>query len=127
MSETQFHPVSLPGHVGQRKGLLLNRKFMSIWASKNVWKRFSELEKLIPDWPPSPKIVTNQLPLLRACVPLSCVPPMISSLAVATYFDRLWNWSVSSPLLSEVIEVGMAESQCWQSVKSAPVKPRLLH
>ena len=41
---------------------------------------------LMPDCPPSPKIVTNQselpfpvppLLLKKACVPLSCVPPMI--------------------------------------------------
>ena len=37
-----------------------------------------ELNGLIPDWPPSPKMLTDQLALLlvlRRCVPLSCVPP----------------------------------------------------
>src|SRR5207237_2282784 len=101
-----------------RKGLLLNRKFTSIWASKYVWKRLFALNPLIPDWPPSPKIVTNQLPELKACVPLSCVPPM-TSLALCTFSDRLWNWSVPSPLFIVEIVVGTFFSQFWQSVRFA--------
>jgi hypothetical protein len=57
VSETQFQPVSL-ANVG-----LVPRKFTSICASKKVWKRLFALKALIPDCPPSPKMVTNQLPL----------------------------------------------------------------
>src|SRR5438552_18896320 len=117
-SPIQFHPVSLPGKP-KRKGLLLNRKFTSICDSpralKNVCIRISELPTLTPDWPPSPKMLTNQLfgpklSGLEACVPLSCVPPMMS-LAVFMLTDRLWYWSVSSPAFIDVIDVGIFESQ----------------
>jgi hypothetical protein len=36
---------------------------MSICASKKVWNRLFELDGLIPDCPPSPKMVTNQFAL----------------------------------------------------------------
>src|SRR5260370_7989236 len=101
-------------------------------ALKNVCIRALGLPTLIPDCPPSPKIVTNQLSGvkfagLEACVPLSCVPPMMSWSGFCTLTDRLWNWSVPSPLFSVAIVVGTAESQCWQSGSSAPVRLRVLH
>src|SRR5205823_8338337 len=102
-------------------------KFTSGDASKKLWKRMFALNALIPDWPPSPKMVTNQLPLLKACVPLSCVPPSRSCSGFAGLSDRLWYWSVPSPSFSEVIEVGIFSSHWRQSVRSAPVRPRELH
>ena len=85
------------------------------------------LNALIPDWPPSPKTVTNQLPPLKAWVPLSCVPPSKSFRGLAGLSERLWYWSVPSPSFSEVIEVGIFSNQAKQSVLSAPVRPRVLH
>src|SRR5207253_3617092 len=83
-------------------------------ALKNVCIRISGLPTLTPDWPPSPKTVTNQLlglkPVgLEACVPLSWVPPMMS-FAVFTLTDRLWYWSVSSPAFIDVIVAGTFDS-----------------
>src|SRR5438309_2474656 len=78
----------------------------------------------MPDWPPSPKIVTNQLPELKACVPLSCVPPMMSLSGFCTLTERLWYWSVPSPLFIVDVVVGTFDSQLTQSVLSAPERPR---
>src|SRR5438034_10657858 len=85
------------------------------------------LNLLIPDWPPSPNTETDQLPFLKACVPLSCVPPSRSCSGFAGLSDRLWYWSVPSPLFSEVIEVGIFSSHIRQSILSAPVRQRALH
>src|SRR5713101_8849516 len=81
----------------------------------------------MPDWPPSPKIVTNQLPELKACVPLSCVPPMMSLNGLFTLTDRLWYWRVPSPRFIVVIAFGTFDSQFWQSVRSSPEIPRDEH
>src|SRR5437588_1098383 len=119
-----FSPLKLPGSPIQLHPSSLvvfrwvPRKFTSIcdapcWL-KNVCIRVSGWPTLTPDWPPSPKTVTNQLfglkPVgLEACVPLSCVPPMMS-FAVFTLTDRLWYWSVSSPAFIDVIVAGTFES-----------------
>src|SRR5438034_8014711 len=125
-SPIQLHPSSLVvfGWVP--------RKFTSIcdapcWL-KNVCIRVSGWPTLTPDWPPSPKMLTNQLfgvklPGLEACVPLSCVPPMMS-LAVFTLTDRLWYCSVSSPPFIVEIVVGTWLSQFVQSVRFAPGRLR---
>src|SRR5439155_4221655 len=134
-----FSPLRLPGSPIQLQPSSLivvgwvPRKFTSICDSpralKNVCIRVSEWPTLTPDWPPSPKTVTNQLfglkPVgLEACVPLSCVPPMMS-LAVCTLTDRLWYASVSRPAFIDVIEFGTLESQAWQSSRSsADASPR---
>src|SRR5947207_13919647 len=86
-----------------------------------------ELNALIPDCPPSPKTVTNQLPPLKAWVPLSCVPPSKSFSGSAGLSERLWYWSVPSPSFNEVIEAGIFSNHITQSVLSAPVRPRVLH
>src|SRR5262245_14814987 len=84
----------------------------------------------MPEFPPSPKIVTNQLGLallLKAWVPLSCVPPMISLSGFCTFTERLWNWSVGRFLFMLEIVVGTFDSQLLQSTKLAPVNPRDAH
>src|SRR5713101_5481463 len=86
-----------------------------------------EWNGLIPDWPPSPKTETDQLPELKACVPLSCVPPSRSLSGSAGLSDTLWYWSVPSPWLSVLMEVGIFDSHMWQSVRSVPVRPRVSH
>src|SRR6266852_6493085 len=79
----------------------------------------------MPERPPSPLMVSNQLASLPRYdnVPLSWVPPS-RSFAFCGLTDRLWNCSVASPPLIAVRLVGMAESHCWQSARSAPVTPR---
>ena len=53
-------------------------KLTSPFGEKNVCIRIFELATLMPDWPPSPKMVTDHfLPFVVACVPLSWVPPWI--------------------------------------------------
>ena len=99
-------------------------KLTSPFGEKNVCIRIFGLATLMPDWPPSPKMVTDQfLPFVVACVPLSCVPPW-TSFGLLALEDRLWNWSVESPSFSDVIVFGVFDSQLWQSVRSAPVSPR---
>src|SRR4029079_5660459 len=96
-------------------------KLTSPFGEKNVCIRIFGLATLMPDWPPSAKIVTDHfLPFVVACVPLSCVPPWMS-FGLLALVDRLWNWSVERPSLSDVIVFGIFDSQCWQSVRSAPV------
>src|SRR6476620_12194067 len=131
-SPIQFHPVSLPGNP-PRKGLLLNRKFTSIcdapaWL-KNVCIRTLGLPTLMPDCPPSPKMLTKPLPFLPLMpwVPLSCVPPIRSLSGFWTLTDRLWYWSVPSPLFIDEIVVGTFESQLLQSIRLFPVSPRPAH
>ena len=105
-------------------------KLTSPWAEKNVCMRALGLPTSIPDWPPSPKMVTNQLPLpwpLKAWVPLSCVPPMMSPSGFCTFSDRLWNWTVPRPLFSDVIVVGTFDNQLEQSIRSLPERPRDEH
>ena len=54
-------------------------KLTSPFGEKNVCIRIFELATLMPDWPPSPKMVTDHfLPFVVACVPLSWVPPWMS-------------------------------------------------
>ncbi len=75
-------------------------------------------------------MVTNQLLApgpLKAWVPLSCVPPMMSLSGFCTFSDRLWNWSVPSPLFIVKIVVGTLESQFLQSSPSLPVIGRGAH
>src|SRR4029077_4341000 len=82
---------------------------------------------LMPDWPPSPKMVTDHfLPFVVACVPLSWVPPWMS-FGLLALEDRLWNWSVERPSFSDVIVFGTFASHFWQSVRSAPASPRPAH
>src|SRR5712691_9597412 len=109
---------------------------MSICASKKVWKRLFELNELMPDCPPSPKMVTNQfvlplpLPLLllvKACVPLSWVPPMMSLSGSCALTERLWYWSVPSPLFSDEMVVGTFDSQLVQWMRLFGERPRPEH
>src|SRR5437588_4444954 len=106
-------------------------KFTSGDAEKNVWNRLFASNAFTPDCPPSPKMVTNQglftFSELNACVPLSCVPPMMSASGSCELTERLWNWSVPRLLFSVEIVVGTFESQFWQSVRSSPVSPRDEH
>src|SRR6266513_2083157 len=103
-------------------------KFTSGDALKKVWKRMLELNGLVPDWPPSPKIVTKALPLpLMAWVPLSCVPPNRSLSGFCTLTERLWYCSVPRLLFIVEIVVGTFESQLLQSVRLAPERLRLAH
>src|SRR5690349_16340238 len=90
----------------------------------------------MPDCPPSPKMVTNQfalpwpLPLLllvKACVPLSWVPPMMSLSGSCALRERLWNCSVPSPRFIEEIVVGTFDSQLVQSMRLFPESPRPEH
>src|SRR5438067_294603 len=81
------------------------------------------LNGLMPDWPPSPKMVTKAFPLpLMAWVPLSCVPPKRSLSGFCTLTDRLWYCSVPRPLFIVEIIVGTFESQLVQSVRFAPAR-----
>src|SRR4029077_9524101 len=85
---------------------------------------------LMPEFPPSPKTVTNQLglrALSKAWVPLSCVPPMIWLSGFCTFRERLWYWSVARPAFIEVIVVGTFDSQLLQSIRLFPVSPRDPH
>src|SRR6202007_27444 len=125
VSETQSHPNSS-----------VPLKFTSICASKKVWNRMFGSKELMPDCPPSPKMVTNQfelpwpLPplwLVKACVPLSWVPPMMSLSGSCALTDRLWYWSVPSPRFNDEIVVGTFDSQLVQSVRLAPESPRDEH
>src|SRR5512139_1537301 len=77
-----------------------------------------------PDWPPSPIIVFSHLTGLPvdSHVPLSCVPPW-TSFTLNGFTDRLWNWSVDSPLFMLSSFDGIAESICLQRSSAAPVKP----
>ena len=85
--------------------------------------RIFEFATLMPDWPPSPKMVTDHfLPFVVACVPLSCVPPWMS-FALLALEDRLWNWSVERPSFSDVIVFGIFDSQLVQSVRSRACEP----
>src|SRR6266542_3729897 len=59
-------------------------------------------------------------------VPLSCVPPC-RCFASSAATDRLWNWSVESPLFMLYRYDGTADSSCWQSVRPEPVRPRSVH
>src|SRR4029077_21131416 len=103
-------------------------KLTSPTGPKKVCIRTLGLATLMPDCPPSPKMVTNQpLLLLKACVPLSCVPPMISLRGACALTERLWNWSVATPLFSDEIFVGTFDNQRWQSTRSAPERPRDEH
>src|SRR5215210_5383090 len=80
----------------------------------------------MPDWPPSPPTDSNhEEPPLFHQVPLSCVPPCRSD-AFFGSSDRLWNWIVASPSLRLYSVDGTAESQFWQSTRSAPERPRPL-
>src|SRR5581483_10993520 len=95
-------------------------KFTSPFGEKNVCIVIFGFAALKPDWPPSPKMVTDHfLALEVACVPLSWVPPRIS-FGFFGFSDRLWNCSVCSPSLSDEIVCGTFDSQLWQSVRSAP-------
>src|SRR5262245_3321545 len=59
-------------------------------------------------------------------VPLSCVPPwMCFGLSGAT--ERLWNWSVESPLLRVKRCEGTADSNCWHVARLIGPRGRLLH
>src|SRR5258708_28498872 len=109
---------------------LVRLKLTSPTGPKKVCIRTLGLATLMPDCPPSPKMVTNQLLVpfpVKACVPLSCVPPMISVRGACALTERLWNASVPRPLFSVEIVVGTFDSQCWQSTRSAPERPRDEH
>src|SRR4029078_8219622 len=101
---------------------LLPWKLTSPFGEKNVCIRIFGLATLMPDWPPSPKMVTDHfLPFVVACVPLSWVPPSMS-LGLLALVDRLWNWSVERPSFSDVIVFGIFDRQLWQSARSAPAR-----
>src|SRR6266851_982784 len=89
--------------------------------------RMLGLLKSIRDWPPSPPTASNQLTGLavNAHVPLSCEPPITSVFGCNGLTARLWNWIVARPEFRLKICVGIAFNQPWQSVRSAPVRPRL--
>src|SRR5512143_897813 len=78
-----------------------------------------------PDWPPSPMIVFSHLFGLPSDsqVPLSCVPPW-RTLTLCGLTERLWNWSVVSPLLRLWSSDGIRESICLQRSSEAPLSPR---
>src|SRR5438552_19029348 len=59
-------------------------------------------------------------------VPLSWVPPC-RCLELSAATERLWNCSVESPLFRLYRKVGTRDSNCWQSARSPPLSPRLVH
>src|SRR6267142_2535109 len=63
----------------------------------------------------------------KVCVPLSCVPPMMSLSGSCALTERLWYWSVPSPPFSDEIAVGTLESQFLQSMRLAPERLRDAH
>jgi hypothetical protein len=79
--------------------------------------------------PPSP--VTKPLqalePVIVPIVPLSCVPPKRSRSGFDGFTAMPWNWSVERPSLMTCRFVGIAFSQRWQFVRSAPVRLRPAH
>src|SRR6266702_8083048 len=92
--------------------------------------RMLGLPTLIADCPPSPPTDSNQGlafvdMLLYDHVPLSCEPPITSFFGCSGLTVRLWNWIVARPLFRLKTLVGMALSQCWQSTRSASLRPRL--
>src|SRR5215510_10717006 len=59
-------------------------------------------------------------------VPLSCVPPWTCfGLSGAT--ERLWNWSVESPLFRLKSFEGTADSNCRHVARLKGLRGRLLH
>src|SRR5512136_148595 len=57
-------------------------------------------------------------------VPLSCVPPW-RTFTLNGLTERLWNWSVGSPLFRLSSLDGIAESICRHRSSDAPLSPRL--
>src|SRR4051812_35906096 len=104
------------------------RELPSFACPKKVLKRMAGLLELKPDCPPSPQIVightTPEPPVSQ--VPLSCVPPWMFFGSVGLT-EKLWNWSVDSPLFRLVSFPGTRDSSCWQSARLAPVSPRVAH
>src|SRR2546425_4055739 len=60
-------------------------------------------------------------------VPLSCVPPMRPVVGANGLIDRLWNWSVDSPLFRLNRYVGTRDSSCLQSARLVGPSGRLSH
>src|ERR687888_2710936 len=60
-------------------------------------------------------------------VPLSCVPPIRLFCGCLGSTDRLWNWSVESPLFMLLVFSGIRESIDLQNAVSAAFSPRLSH
>src|SRR6187551_2929362 len=98
------------------------RKFASFAWPVNWLKRMSGLTALKPDWPPSPQMSmfhTTLDPVVDH-VPLSCVPPMMF-FGSCGLTEKLWNWSVDSPLFRLKMYDGTRERSCWQIARFAGV------